>query len=122
MLRVQNDLLQAMNNGKISLLVLLDLSAAFDTVDHGVLLTRLKTLFGITGIALEWFRSYLAQRTYFVGIDGATSDRMPLQYGLPQGSVLGPVLLCIACQLEKSSGIMALVIIATLMIPRYICQ
>ena len=108
-LRIQNDLLQAMNVGKISLLVLLDMSAAFDTVDHGVLLTRLESLFGVTGIALHWFRSYLTQRTHFVSMDGAISDRLPLQYGLPQGSVLGPVLFCIYClplgDIIKSHGL-----------------
>ncbi len=92
--KVQNDLLLAMNNGKISLFVALDLSAAFDTVDHDVLLSRLNSRFGITGIALEWFRSYISERTCYVGIHGAHSEISSLQYGLPQGSVLGPLLFC----------------------------
>ena len=59
LLRVQNDVLQAMNHGHITLLVLLDLSAAFDTVDHTVFLNRLRHRIGIKGTALSWFKSDL---------------------------------------------------------------
>ena len=92
--RVQNDLLSAMNQGKLSLLVLLDLSAAFDTVDHKILLQCLSTQYGICGIALKWFCSYLTSRSSYVSVDGARSDSSPLKYGVPQGSVLGPQLFC----------------------------
>jgi hypothetical protein len=72
-------------------LLLLDLSAAFDTVDHTILLTRLSTVFGIKGRALAWFRSYLSERTQFV-IDNDFSHYHKLSCGVPQGFVLGPIL------------------------------
>ena len=91
-LKIQNDLLRAMDNRKISLLVLLDLSAAFDTVDHTTLFNRLKSCIGINGVAFDWFKSYLNNRSQFVRINEATSSTVALDFGLPQGSVLGPVL------------------------------
>ena len=76
------------------ILVLRDLSAAFHTVDHGILLSRLSNRFGITGTVLEWFRSYLSDRTQFVQVNGACSASHVLEFGEPhsQGSVLGPLL------------------------------
>ena len=74
------------------ILVLLDLSAAFDTVDHGILLSRLSNRFGITGTVLEWFRSYLSDRTQFVQVNCACSAPHVLEFDVPQGSVLGPLL------------------------------
>ena len=68
-LKVQNDILLAMDRQHVTLLVLLDLSAAFDTVDHRVLLRRLEVTYGITGTALQWFRSYLTGRTQRVYIN-----------------------------------------------------
>uniref|UniRef100_A0AAY4CA09 Reverse transcriptase domain-containing protein n=1 Tax=Denticeps clupeoides TaxID=299321 RepID=A0AAY4CA09_9TELE len=65
LVKVVNDLLLASDQGCISLLVLLDLSAAFDTIDHAILLARLENVIGIKGIALEWFRSYLTNRYQF---------------------------------------------------------
>ncbi len=77
------------------LLVLFDLSAAFDTIDHEILLKRLSTRCGIEGTALNWFRSYLSNRTQTVIIGSNESTLEPLKYGVPQGSVLGPILLSI---------------------------
>ena len=73
-------------------LLLLDLSATFDTVDHDLLLHSMFIRFRICGRALDWFRSYLRDRSQFVGIDGFKSDTHALKYSVPQGSVLGPII------------------------------
>ena len=75
-----------------TVLTLLDLSAAFDTVDHATLLRRLKTTYGITGTALVWFASYLHERKLSVRYRGSSSTPSSLLCGVPQGSVLGPIL------------------------------
>jgi len=75
---------------KCILLSLLDLSAAFDTINHEVLLHRFKCDMGITGSALEWLRSYFRGREQFVHVEGASSQPHPLITGMPQGSVIGP--------------------------------
>ena len=92
LLKIQNDLLLAIDQKKVSALVLLDLSAAFDTIDHNILLHRLNSWFGISDKALSFMQSYLSDRSQFVIIDGCTSTTQPLLTGVPQGSVLGPLL------------------------------
>ena len=92
LLRVQNDLFQAVDNEGGAILVLLNLSAAFDTIDHQKLLNLLNQSFGIRGVALRWFESYLKDRTQTVQIGSCTSTPVTLKYGVPQGSVLGPIL------------------------------
>jgi len=72
---------------------LLDLSTAFDTVDHNILLTRLKVSFGIRGAALDWFQSYLTNRVECVRRGSAVSTQKIVLFGVLQGSVLGPLLL-----------------------------
>ena len=91
-----------MNKQHVTLLVLLDLSAAFDTVDHNVLLSRLHSKFGISGTALEWFRSYLNGRSQRVMVQGNLSQSLNLDFGVPQGSCLGPLLFTIYA--SKLSG------------------
>ena len=86
LVHVQNDILLSIGNQQCVVLLLLDLSAAFDTVDHGTLLQRLSSYFGIKGKALDWFTSYLTDRSQFVQID--VSDKHSLLCGVPQGSVL----------------------------------
>ena len=92
LLKIVNDLLCGLDDGKVSLLALLDLSAAFDTIDHDTLFRRLDTSFGFRDKALHWIISYLSGRTQTVCVDNSFSDSTPLKYGVPQGSVLGPVL------------------------------
>lgn len=90
--KVINDIHMNTDSGKISILVLLDLSAAFDTVDHKILLDRLENWVGLSGTVLDWFRSYLQDRNYFVTIGNYTSSPTNMSCGVPQGSILGPVL------------------------------
>ena len=92
LIKVHNDIATAIDDGHSVILVLSDLSAAFDTVDHGILLTRLSMRYGIRDRALEWFVSYLSDRTQFVKLDGSSSQSIHLPQGVPQGSVLGPIL------------------------------
>jgi hypothetical protein len=92
LLHVQNDILQAIDSHGAAILVLLDLSAAFDTIDHKILLSTLQNEMGVTGSALSWFESYLSDRHQSVTINGVQSDKHKLKYGVPQGSVLGPLL------------------------------
>ena len=90
LLRVNNDILTALDNGEITALILLDLSAAFDTVDHSILLERLQSCIGVGGTALKWCSSYLFGRNQRVCIGDSVSDPVYLNYSVPQGSVLGP--------------------------------
>ena len=95
LLRVHSDILTALDKKKCVLLILLDLSAAFDTIDHSTLLSRLKTLLGLTGKAYDWFASYISGRKQSVLIEGVESTLWELLFGVPQGSVLGPILFII---------------------------
>ena len=92
LLRVVNDLLQTSDSGCVSISTLLDLSAAFDTIDHTILITRLLSTFGCSGTVLELFISYLSCRTQSVFV-GHESTPSVLKCGVPQGSVLGPLLI-----------------------------
>ena len=92
LVKIINDLLICADQKKVSILVLLDLSAAFDTIDHSILLDRLKYDFGFDGIVLKWFTSYLTNRTQSVSVNNSFSSKQLLSFGVPQGSVLGPIL------------------------------
>ncbi len=72
--------------------MLLDLSAAFDTIDHNILLNRLEYFVGISGSALAWFKSYLSDRHQLVAVNEEVSYQSQVQYGVPQGSVLWQLL------------------------------
>ena len=90
LLRVKNDIATAIDNTKAVFLVMLDLSAAFDTIDHSIFINRLHHTFHIKGRALKWFASYLQNRKNRVSISGKFSQEQVLNFGLPQGSILGP--------------------------------
>ena len=92
LLNIQDDLFLNMSEGSTTALTLLDLSAAFDTIDHSILFHRLHECYGINGLALSWFESYLSDRTQSVKIGSVLSHPMDLKFGVPQGSVLGPLL------------------------------
>jgi hypothetical protein len=91
-LRVLSDILLAVDRGDVAALALIDLSAAFDTVDHDTLLRRLETTYGICGRALGWLRSYLSGRLQHVRCGASSSRPSAVRFGVPQGSVLGPIL------------------------------
>ena len=94
LLRVFNDILFSIDQGGGEILVLLDLSSAFDTIDHAVLFDLWHDTFGISGTALSLLKSYLQDRTQCVQIDGIISEYAKLVCGVPQGSVLGPWNFC----------------------------
>ena len=93
LLKVVNDLFLSPIKGNISVLALLDFSSAFDTSDHPILVHRLHTDFGLTDTVLQWFSSYLTDRTHYVSLSNHSSAFSPLHSRVPLGSVLGPILL-----------------------------
>ena len=91
-LKVLADILRVVDSGDLAALALLDLSAAFDKVDHETLLHRLKQSNGLGGRAHDWFQSYFSGRFQSVRCEGTSSTPTKLYCGVPQGSVLGPIL------------------------------
>ena len=92
LLYIHDYLINAIGSQKVSCLCLLDLSAAFDTIDHNILITRLSSWFGVHGSVLNWFQSYLSSRSFRVKCDDDLSSLYTSSCGVPQGSVLGPLL------------------------------
>ena len=92
LLKVQNDILRALDKHQEALLLLLDFSAAFDTIDHNQLLNRLTSRYGVKGKVLQWISSYLNGRTQSVAIGNVLSDPVDLNCGVPQGSVADPLI------------------------------
>ena len=91
-LKIFTDILDAADSAQVTLLGLLDLSAAFDNVDHDILLTRLHKSYGVGGTVLAWISSFIQGQQQSVTFNGHQSARIQLKYGLPQGSILGPLL------------------------------
>ena len=92
LLSIKKEVHLALARGKATAVVLLDQSAAFDTIDHSMLIECLGSWFGVGGVVLDWFRSYLSDRYQCIKIGSVLSDAKRLLYGVPQGSVLGPIL------------------------------
>ena len=92
LLIVVNDLFLSLNKGNISVLALLDLCSAFDTIDHPILVHRLHAVFGFNDTVLQWFSSYLTDRTHYVSLSNHSSVFAHVHSGVPQGSVLGPII------------------------------
>ena len=92
LLHIFNNLSDICGKGNCAVMLGLDLSAAFDTINHQLLLERLKSDFGIDGLAFSWLQSYLSNRTQYVKLGKTSSSPVELLAGVPQGSVLGPLL------------------------------
>ena len=96
LIKVKNDILMSLDNKQVTCLILLDLSAAFDTVSHKLLLNCLKYCFRITGVVLKWLEEYLTGRHQWVVLgesaEQVMSEKVTLKQGVPQGSILGPIL------------------------------
>ena len=119
-LKVQNDILAALDHRNEALLVILDFSAAFDLIDHRQLLDWLSSRYGVKAKALEWFESYLDDRTQSVVIRDVSSDPVILDCGVPQGSVTGHWLLLLSVfRYRISSSHMTSILLSTPMIHNY---
>ena len=102
LLKLTNNILWHMEKKEVAALVCLDLSAAFDTVDHTVLLKTLENCFGVSDDALLWFHLYLTDRSIKVFIGKQYSENRSIKYSVPQGSINGPVLLNCYCSTPKN--------------------
>ena len=92
LLKIFNDIMLHLDNNSCCVLLLLDLSAAFDTVDHDELLSILYHEIGLRNTVLDWFQSFLSSRVQSTYVGGSRSESLNMKYGVPQGSVLGPIL------------------------------
>ncbi len=97
LLKVLNDILLETDKGNVVALVLLDLSSAFDMIDHEVLLFRLENYVGLHGTVFKWFRSFLSNRSFRISIGQHVSSVYPFSCGVPQGSILSPIFFHYIC-------------------------
>ena len=93
-LELVDKLMKNLDEGETPICFFLDLSKAFDTLDHNILINKLK-YYGIKGTEIKWFQSYLSNRTQYVEFDGSYSSSKEIKTGVPQGSILGPLLFII---------------------------
>jgi len=92
LVRMVNDIRRAAEDGQCTVLLALDISAAFDAVDHTTLVERARTVFGINGATLDWLRSFVTERSQFIAVGTERSETVACLSGVPKGSVLGPIL------------------------------
>lgn len=92
LIRMSDDIIKRVSDNQTVMIILLDLSAAFDTIDHDILLQKLQDDYNVGGTPLKWIMSYLQRRSFTVKINGKMSSLKDLLYGVPQGSILGPIL------------------------------
>ena len=90
--KIHMDILKAADEGRFSVLILSDLSSAFDLVNHNILINKLYSKFGFKGLVLEWYKSYLNNRCYYINNNSVRNNLFHLHTGVPQGSVIGPLL------------------------------
>ena len=90
--KLVTDIVKNNDNKESTLSIFIDLSKAFDTIDHDILLAKLE-FYGIRGIALDWFKSYFFNRKQYVSYNGSQSYQLNSKHGVPQGSVLGPIVI-----------------------------
>ena len=112
LLELVNEISDSFENHKYTLGVFIDLSKAFDTVDHNILISKLKQ-YGVTGTNLNWFENYLAGRKQCVTFDGKLTTTKQIECGVPQGSILGPLLFLIYVNdLYKTSKLLDFILFA----------
>ena len=98
LIKISDDILQALDNKSFTALLMIDMSSAFDTIDHNILLSRLHNSFGVANSVLSWFKSYLHNRSQCVIVNNIASKSVTLSSGVPQGSVLAPLLFTLYLQ------------------------
>ena len=98
LVKICSDILDSMDQQQVVLLVLLDLSAAFDTIDIVLLLETMQKDLGLSGQTIKWYSSYMSKCTQQIKVNNILSKPFSLEYSVPQGSCNGPVLFSIYCQ------------------------
>jgi len=91
LMKITNDVYESLDQHQSTLLVALDQSAAFDCIDHSIMIRRLEHMFGITDLALDWMTSYLSNRSFYVRWGNTSSSKLHVNTGVPQGSSIGPL-------------------------------